>query len=504
MTTASTNTVGTNRVPPTVVAIGDSLTQGFQHGAIRRTEWAFPAMIARSFGHSIPDSHRVPDFGELGLPVDLERLLDELDQQLDHTIEWHEWLVKLPMVVHSLLQRTEEYYERGGGSQPLAFDGHYHNLASWGFTVNEVLTLTPAKCVTRCGKGEGWFKNDLLDIPSKPMHRSAMRVLNPAGSPARDHGTVLDNLRGLAEVEPIDMLIVWLGANDCLGTVLTLQIADMPSNYVGEDPFEREAFNLTSVAQFHRDYSRLADEIDAILSRASGRRQVYVATVPYVTIPPVTHGIGKFRDRYFDHYGWFFRGDDHGKSLSRTQAQLIDMRIDGFNASIRASARAHGWTIVDMAAMLDQLAVRRNEGGDQPGERLRLWLETGLETGLEHAGHDRHPLLALDPLPCVSLYTVERGPNGYKRTRGGLFGLDHVHPSTLGYGLAAERFLDAMIANNPNDPVIANARIDWDAVIRHDTLEQRAPRLWDDLMAHATKFPWLWEMLVSTLSRKVL
>lgn len=495
--------LSTNAATPTVVAIGDSLTQGFQHGAIRRTQWSFPAIIARSFGHSIGNGdhssiggHRVPDFGELGLPVDLERLLDELEQQVGDTIEWHEWLLKVPMVVRSLLHRTEEYYERGLGSRSLVFDGHYHNLAAWGFTVNEALTLTPARCAARFAAGEGWIKNDLLDMPAMPMHRSAMRVLNPAGSPKRDHGTMLDNLRELAELEPIDMLIVWLGANDCLGTVLTLEIADMPSNYVGEDPVEREAFNLTSSAQFDRDYSRLADEIDAILSRASGRRQVYVATVPYVTIPPVTHGIGKFHDRYFDHYGWFFRGDEHGKSLSRAQAQRIDARIDGFNASICASARAHGWTIVDMAAMLEQLAVRRNDCSDQPGNRLRLWLES--------VTHEQHPLLALDPLPCVSLYTVARGSNGYKRTRGGLFGLDHVHPSTLGYGLAAERFLAAMIANNPDDPVIANARIDWDAVMREDTLEQRAPRVWDDLMAHAQRFPWLWEMLVTTLSRRVL
>jgi lysophospholipase L1-like esterase len=482
--------------PPTVVALGDSLTQGFQHGAIRRPEWSFPAMIARSFGHRVPENYRVPDFGELGFPVDLERLLADLEQQLGDSLEKREWLTKLPKATRDHLDRIEDYYERGPGSQPLAFDGHYHNLAVWGITVNEALTLTPAMCATRLVKGEGFVDDDLLDVPSMPMHRAAMRVLNPAASPARDTATMLENLRGLAAVEPIDMLIVWLGANDCLGTVLCLEIHDMPPDYEGEDPFAREAFNLTSVAQFQRDYTRLANEITAILSCASGRRQVYVGTVPYVTIPPLTHGAGKFEDKYFEHYGWFFRGEEGGKVLSRNQARLIDERIDGFNASIRATANAHGWTIVDMAAMLDELAVRRNGCSDDPGNRLRLYLES--------RGYHGHPLLSLDPLPCVSLYTVESGSGGHRRTRGGLFGLDHVHPSTLGYGLAAERFLEAMIANNPTDPVIANARIDWEAVIRHDTLEQCAPRLWDDLMAHAKSHPWLWEVLVCTLARKVL
>jgi hypothetical protein len=186
--------LATNGAAPTVVAIGDSLTQGFQHGAIRRTQWSFPAMIARSFGHSVDRSgHRVPDFGELGLPVDLERLLDELEQQVGDSIEWHEWLLQVPVVLHSLLHRTEEYYERGSGSRALPFDGHHHNLAAWGFTVNEALTLTPAKCAACFTKGDGWFDNDLLDMPAKPMHRSAMRVLNPSGSPARDHGTMLES-----------------------------------------------------------------------------------------------------------------------------------------------------------------------------------------------------------------------------------------------------------------------------------------------------------------------
>src|SRR5690349_15010638 len=33
-----------------LVTIGDSLTQGFQHGAIHRTAWPYPALVARSLG----------------------------------------------------------------------------------------------------------------------------------------------------------------------------------------------------------------------------------------------------------------------------------------------------------------------------------------------------------------------------------------------------------------------------------------------------------------------
>jgi lysophospholipase L1-like esterase len=482
--------------PPTITAIGDSLTQGFQHGAIRRPDWSFPAMIARSLGHRIPDTHRVPDFGKIGFPIDLEQLIVDLEEDLGDSLGKLEWLLKLPNSVRKRLDYIEDYYERGPGSRPLPFDGHYHNLAAWGFTVNEALTLTSAMCAKCIAKGEGWVADDLFDVPAMPMHRAAMRVLNPGASPGRDDATMLDNLRGLAQTEPIDMLLVWLGANDCLGTVLTLEIADMPDDYVSDDPFERQAFNLTSAQQFRRDYTRLADQIADILSCNPGRKQVYVATVPYVTIPPLTRGIGNLDEKYFDSYRWFFRDDNDGKSLSRTQAQLIDSRIDQFNASIREIAATHGWTLVDTATMLEELAVGRHGASAQPGSRLRRYMES--------RGYQDHPLLALDPIPCVSLYTVANGPNGYRRTGGGLFSLDHVHPSTIGYALAGERFLEAMKANNPDDAIIQNARIDWEGVIRQDVLINGAPRLWDDLMTHAQRHPWLWEILVCTLARKVL
>lgn len=481
--------------PPTITALGDSLTQGFQHGAIRRPEWSFPAMIARSFGHRVGESHRVPDFGKLGYPVDLERLIIDLERDLGESIGRWDWLLELPKLVRDRIDEIEDYYERGSGARPVAFDGHYHNLAIWGFTVNEALTLTPAMCAERIRKGEGWIEDDLLDMPSMPMHRAAIRVLNPACSPNRDHATMLDNLRALAQIEPIDMLIVWLGSNDCLGTVLTLEILDMPDDYEGDDPLAREQFNLTSAAQFRRDYTRLANEIADILAHNPGRRQVYVGTVPYVTIPPLTHGIGELREKYFDRYGWFFRADDHGKSLSRMQAQVIDARIDQFNHSIREIAAEHGWTLVDIAAALEQLAVRRN-GCTDGGKRLRLYLESN--------GHREHPLLALDPLPCVSLYTVGRRDDGYRRTSGGLFSLDHVHPSTVGYALVAERFLAAMKAQNPDDPIVQAAQIDWDAAMRQDPLMYGAPRLWDDIITHAQRYPWLWEVLVRQMARKIL
>ncbi len=62
-----------------LVAIGDSLTQGFQSLAIQKTNLSYPALIAECLGLPIPD-FRVPDFmGKGGLPFNIEWLSRELE-----------------------------------------------------------------------------------------------------------------------------------------------------------------------------------------------------------------------------------------------------------------------------------------------------------------------------------------------------------------------------------------------------------------------------------------
>ena len=65
-----------------LVAIGDSLTQGFQSGAILKTEWSYPSMIARSFGLSVPTDFRIPSFFGSGLPINIEELLRFMETKL--------------------------------------------------------------------------------------------------------------------------------------------------------------------------------------------------------------------------------------------------------------------------------------------------------------------------------------------------------------------------------------------------------------------------------------
>ena len=53
---------------PKLVAIGDSLTQGVQSGAIFETELSYPALIAEAMGLDVPIDFRVPTFLAMGSP----------------------------------------------------------------------------------------------------------------------------------------------------------------------------------------------------------------------------------------------------------------------------------------------------------------------------------------------------------------------------------------------------------------------------------------------------
>src|SRR4051812_41946954 len=124
-----------------LVTIGDSLTQGFQHGAIRRSDWSFPAMMARALQI---EPFRRPDFsaeGKGGPLLDLELLLRKLSDECGNKLE----LWELPRATASVLgamSSVDEYWERGAGAQASSSGPLHHDLASWGFDALDSTTLT--------------------------------------------------------------------------------------------------------------------------------------------------------------------------------------------------------------------------------------------------------------------------------------------------------------------------------------------------------------------------
>lgn len=474
-----------------LAAIGDSLCQGFQSGAISKTSWSFPAIVARSFGLDVPGDFLVPHVPGPGLPLNIEDMLRKLELRVGPELGAAQ-LARTLQFIPDYLDEMEDYHERGVGSLPTKFSGVYHNLSVWGFALAEALSLTPKRCRRAIKDSEGWIEDDFLGLPSGPMYRTAQRVLNPGDIAERRTDTQLDALeRSLKQRAPIDALILWLGANDALGTVLTLSLNDMarePADALPSDPVELLKWNLTSEERFRSDYADICERVGTLLDAYSPNTRVFVGTVPYVTIPPLARGVGHFDGKYFDNYRRFFVNSDGPgnllEGLSRDDVITIEKRIDSFNRSIREQVGARqNWHIVETAALMDRLALRRNLKENEPDEPLRAELRAD------------HPLLALDPVPNVFMYQLDAQG---RRVRGGLFSLDGIHPTTIGYGLIAESFLKVM--RDAGVPGADPLRLPWNAVIANDTLIQHPPRLWHSMLAEAERHATFWALLARALA----
>jgi hypothetical protein len=93
------------------------------------------------------------------------------------------------------------------------------------------------------------------------------------------------------------------------------------------------------------------------------------------------------------------------------------------------------------------------------------------------------------------MYGVD--PSG-SRVDGGLMSLDGVHPSTLGYGLIAEYFLEAM--QRAGVPGADPLQVPWPAVMANDQLLTHPPKVWSHVMRAGERYSWLWGALARALA----
>lgn len=113
-----------------LVTIGDSLTHGFQSGAIFSTDLSYPAIIAFELGWY--DQFRRPSYPGLGgLPLNIEFLLRDLQARYGESLNPFEVPLAL-FRARQIMAELEDYYERGAGSEPPNVAGINHNLAVYG------------------------------------------------------------------------------------------------------------------------------------------------------------------------------------------------------------------------------------------------------------------------------------------------------------------------------------------------------------------------------------
>ena len=482
-----------------LVCLGDSVTQGFKSGAIFEPETSFPAIIAWEMGLRDDAFRFAPFAGEGGLPLNIENLLRRLDHRYGANV--NVWEIPQALAsVRSWMDQTEDYWERGPGAAPLSYNGPFHNLAVWGFDLQDAFNVTAAMCREKTeNPSDDW----LLQIPDHAMYRTALRVLNPSHStePIDTEATGVKRAKQLAADGGIENLIVFLGNNNVLGSVLTLEFIESTDREINvEDPSERKA-TVWTPAHYATLLDRLVQEVEAI-----GAERVFWGTVPAVTIPPVTNGVGgrleadpgvasphgksddpKWFRRYFNYYTrpWVpddrFRPDED-KHLTGNQVIEIERTILSYKGSLKDRVEEHNgvrkgegkdpdWFIVDTHWTLERLAFRRYREdpsvppppGWEPYKLPQAYVDLGLDT------------------------RFLRAKNG-RRIQGGFFSLDGVHPTTAGCGILAQEFIDVMHAAGVNftrgdghtersEPV----KVDYERVLKQDTMVYSLPQTLDDL-----------------------
>ncbi len=393
-----------------------------------------------------------------GLPLNLERLLASLHEQFGDNLNFIEWL-QVPLALHELADDNEDYWERGAGSKPPRTDKRYENLGIYGWDLRDSLSFTCARATARIAGHPA--HDDLLGAkPDNDNDIAAATVLAPFGPAA----TQLDAAYSHGRDGGIETLVVALGSNNALRTVVSKKVAWSGSDYA--DLEMKGRYSVWNPMHFDAEYAELVRGLLRIPAR-----RIILATVPHVTVAPIAHGVNpanpgrKWRagSRYFPYYTdpWIgeaaFRPNKH-RHLTHQQARAIDSAIDQYNDTIvehvrRARSEGRDWQVLDLCGLLDGLAYRRfvvdPEAGDSNG-----W----------------EPYLLPDPIKDLDSRFFRSDRTG--RLQGGLFGLDAVHPSVVGYGIVAQAVLD--ILGQGGAPA---ATIDFAELLKQDTLNCNPPAL---------------------------
>lgn len=493
--------------------IGDSVSQGFMSAAAARTDLTYSTLIARSMGLELEHEYRYPKWELDGLPLNLEKAFRRLVERYGSNIRGAEWLTVL-WTLNSVVDEVEDYYERGPGAadKPYRDPGlvagetgaeikYFHNVAVQGFDVADSWLVTPAECEERIarepGGGESFF------LPNAAFYRTALKVLNPSLDSRYDNHSQLMWLEEHAASpnEGVENLILWLGANNALGTVVGLKVKQTPNDanrrphLLTHEDRDAAEWTLWHPDDFAAEYAELLDRVDATMRRNTFPDwRVFIGNVPPVTIAPLAKGVGPTypitrQNRvtgedetsiYYKYYVYFLFEEDlvdrnDGLSLTLKDVLHIDDCIREYNATIRTLVEAKNslhrekrYHIVDIFQMFQDIALKRNAGQvkyDFP--EYFDFIYPKVDTRYYHADSEG------------------------RLRQGGLSTLDGVHPSAIGHGLLAYEFLKVMREAGAID----HTQLDWEAIFKSDRLYSEPIIIMQELYEHT----WLAEKVLSLI-----
>ncbi|MUG99109.1 hypothetical protein F7734_45200 [Scytonema sp. UIC 10036] len=469
-----------------LVSIGDSLTQGYQSGAIFNTSLSYPMLIARELGCS--EQFRYPKYESPGngLPLNLEKFARDLGDrfQVADGINAIDFARILPWL-RTYLDANEKYWEGWAKNSLQSSEKGLinHNLAVYGWDLRNTLSRTAKTArdilLKNPFKDDDGF-NSLKQVPEHANEIATLRVLNTARDKNGEALTPLGAAKALSqEGDGIETLIVAIGANNALGSILTFKaVWSEPDFYT--DMSVNDRYTVWQPSHFKAELDLIVEQVKQIKAR-----HVIWATVPHVTIPPFVKGINPAKDgkkvspgsRYYPYYVpiWLDEEKFDAKRhphLTANQARAIDSAIDKYNDSIVDAVRqgrleGKDWYVFEMVSLLDRLAYKRYLVQEDRANRPSWWTPYNLPPALDK----------LNPKPDTRfLISDTKG-----RHQGGLFSLDGIHPTTIGYGIMAQEAIKIMelagveFFNSRGERRTSPIQIDFARLIQEDSLISKPP-----------------------------
>ena len=454
--------------------IGDSISQGFMSFAAARTDLSYSSIIARAMGLT---NWSIPNWPKGGLPLNVELLLRRLEEIAGHDVNILEW----PLVINcvrSMMDEVEDYYEGRKKEKPSESDPsgikYFNNIAARGFKVSDAWLVDGKLCCDQIREDvqKGGSDDNFFGWPSTSFYRTALDVLNPSRDEDLNARTALGWLKhhNTEEAEGVENLILWLGANNALGTVVDLDIIatnDPTRNYSSDlSQPQRRKFNLWSPDHFEKDYRKLLDEVDDIMAeRQNVDWRVFLATVPSVTLAPLAKGVGnticrtdpfdviKGGAKYYEYYTYFLFDEEYARTsetkLTREQVYTVDRYIACYNRTIydlvdekNKKYKIQRYHVVDINSAFLQAAYKRNN--EEPTYEF--------------------PEEMSNRFPMVDTRYYHANTKG-SVIQGGLVSLDGVHPSAIGQGLLAHEFLKVINKERGSELII-----NWNDIYGSDDL----------------------------------
>lgn len=503
--------------------IGDSISQGFMSGAAAKTDQSYSTLLAKVLG---ANGYNFPTWEKGGMPLDLETVFRRLQRKLDTNISGPlEWINAM-VIINKYLDEIEDYYERGEGCLDKSIGtGSYHNVSVRGFDVSNSWQLAPKDCLEKIAISDKNGDNT-FGIVNESLHRTAYKVLG-SGATGNSY-TQLDWLEHHHQQQGIENVILWLGANNALGTVLDLKIKQTspdgtafkngPDSVSYTDRLNK--WNLWHPEDFRTEYKFMLDKVVNIMENNPNNTdyKVFIATIPLVTICPLIKAVEKSgrTDRkvlewpvdennpaptdisqlspgntvdvsYGKYYPYFLFEDNFDLSiehLNQNEILHIDDCIRKYNRIIQELvAEANKKTgkkfyLVDIASALSKMALKRNH----------------------YAPEYEFPEYFKYSYPKVDsrFYGVTRDK---QIKAGGLFSLDGVHPTAIGQGLIAYEFLKVMQKAGSFTGDVESA-LDWKSIFESDTLYSNPIGLLGEIYDNPDFKKWIYKQLTSAWERK--